>query len=80
MHGMIEQNGRQLLGLGGSVRQGRANEVVAQGAKYMNEAELSLLDCFTAIVQLLLPLVTEILEWNRGRWKLLANKLACKAA
>ena len=28
MHGMIEQNGRQLLGLGGSVRQGRANEVV----------------------------------------------------
>lgn len=25
---MIEQNGRQLLGLGGSVRQGRANEVV----------------------------------------------------
>lgn len=40
MHGMIEQNGRQLLGLGGSVRQGRTNEVVAQGAKYMNEAIL----------------------------------------
>lgn len=42
--------------------------------------ELSLLDCFTAIVKLLLPLVREILEWNRGRWKLLANQLACKAA
>lgn len=36
MHGMIEQNGLRLLGLGGSVIQGRANEVVAQGAKYMN--------------------------------------------
>lgn len=28
MHGMIEQNGRRLLGLGGSVRQGREDAVV----------------------------------------------------
>lgn len=39
--------------------------------------ELSLLDCFTAIVKLLLPLVREILEWNRGlEYPRLINLLA----
>lgn len=62
------------------MRQGRANGSGSQIHEERYTVELSLLDCFTAIVKLLLPLVREILEWNRGRWKLLANQLACKAA